>query len=135
MAENWPQWRGPSGIGVYPEKLPYAWSGDQNNRLESADPRLGVSSPIVWVSGFSSPRRSAPACYVRLASNAGAGPRSASSGEIHSEAAGPILAKWKDLVVVAAFARSDGKPLWNTSSMRREAPEVHEKRNLATPSP
>ncbi|HEV3468971.1 MAG TPA: PQQ-binding-like beta-propeller repeat protein [Pyrinomonadaceae bacterium] len=46
---NWPQWRGPDGAGVSPEKnLPEEWSETKNVRWKTPIPGKGHSSPIVW---------------------------------------------------------------------------------------
>src|SRR5262245_21878773 len=46
---NWPQWRGPEGLGVSEEKnLPTEWSADKNIIWKTALPGRGHSSPIVW---------------------------------------------------------------------------------------
>ena len=49
MAANWPQWRGPSGLGVSAESgLPTTWSARENIAWSAALRGLGSSSPIVW---------------------------------------------------------------------------------------
>ena len=49
MAENWPQWRGPQGIGISSESnLPLEWSQTQNVRWKVKLPERGNSTPIVW---------------------------------------------------------------------------------------
>ena len=49
MAANWPQWRGPSGLGVSAESgLPTTWSARENIAWSVALRGLGSSSPIVW---------------------------------------------------------------------------------------
>jgi outer membrane protein assembly factor BamB len=46
---NWPQWRGPEGAGVSPEKnLPEEWSETKNVKWKTPVPGKGHSSPIVW---------------------------------------------------------------------------------------
>jgi outer membrane protein assembly factor BamB len=48
-ASNWPQWRGPEGLGVSEEKnLPTEWGADKNVLWKTAIPGRGHSSPIVW---------------------------------------------------------------------------------------
>ena len=48
-AENWPQWRGPAGQGVSPEKaLPTEWQPDRNVLWKTPLPGSGHSSPVVW---------------------------------------------------------------------------------------
>lgn len=48
-AENWPQFRGPSGDGRSGEKnLPVSWSKTEGVRWRQAIPGEGHSSPVVW---------------------------------------------------------------------------------------
>jgi outer membrane protein assembly factor BamB len=48
-AENWPQFRGPSGDGRSAEKnLPVAWSNSEGIAWKQSIPGEGHSSPIVW---------------------------------------------------------------------------------------
>jgi outer membrane protein assembly factor BamB len=48
-AENWPQWRGPSGQGVSSETaVPTEWGPDKNLVWKTELPGTGHSSPIVW---------------------------------------------------------------------------------------
>jgi len=45
-AENWPEFRGPTGQGLYSGKnLPIEWSTNQERRLDEADPRQGLVVP------------------------------------------------------------------------------------------
>src|ERR1043165_2530710 len=49
QAANWPEWRGPGGIGVCPETtLPLHWSTNENVRWRAPLPDRGNSCPIVW---------------------------------------------------------------------------------------
>ena len=49
MAPNWPQWRGPDGQGISPERdLPTQWSPTRNILWKTPIPGHGYSSPIVW---------------------------------------------------------------------------------------
>ncbi len=46
---NWPQWRGPGGTGISPEKnFPLVWSATENVKWRASIPGRGHSSPIVW---------------------------------------------------------------------------------------
>ena len=46
---NWPQWRGPLGVGVAPAaNPPVEWSESKNVRWKIALPGKGHSTPIVW---------------------------------------------------------------------------------------
>jgi outer membrane protein assembly factor BamB len=48
-AQNWPQWRGPSGQGISSEKdLPLEWSPEKNIKWRTPITGRGHSSPIVW---------------------------------------------------------------------------------------
>jgi len=49
IASNWPQWRGPQGTGVSPERnVPLRWSTNENVRWRVPLPERGNSTPIVW---------------------------------------------------------------------------------------
>ncbi|PYR56787.1 MAG: pyrrolo-quinoline quinone, partial [Acidobacteria bacterium] len=49
VAENWPQWRGPSRNGVSSERnLPVKWSQTENVAWKLAMPAWSGSTPIVW---------------------------------------------------------------------------------------
>ena len=46
---NWPQWRGPAGLGISAEKgLPTEWSATKNIRWKTPIRGRGHSSPIIW---------------------------------------------------------------------------------------
>src|SRR5213082_2175094 len=48
-AENWPQFRGPTGQGISTEKnLPTEWSATKNIAWKTPIPGEAWSSPIVW---------------------------------------------------------------------------------------
>ena len=49
QAENWPQWRGPTGDGVSGETgLPIAWSDKIALRWKTKLPEFGSSTPAIW---------------------------------------------------------------------------------------
>ena len=49
LADHWPAWRGPSGLGVSTEhNLPTHWSRTESVRWRAALPDRGNSTPIVW---------------------------------------------------------------------------------------
>jgi outer membrane protein assembly factor BamB len=132
-AEDWPQWRGPHGNGVSGEKgLPSSWSSDRaawKARLGG----LGISSPIVWGD------------RVFVTSQAGRSPRRA--GDHPTLIRGDEAKDEKPLgagaasearteFLVEAFDRKDGRRLWEYRlAAEGELPEVHDKHNLASPSP
>ncbi len=48
-ADNWPQWRGPSGQGYSDDaRVPLKWGEKENVLWKSKLPGAGNSSPIVW---------------------------------------------------------------------------------------
>jgi outer membrane protein assembly factor BamB len=48
-AENWPAWRGPTGMGISTETgLPVRWSAKENVRWKTPLKGAGASSPVVW---------------------------------------------------------------------------------------
>ena len=48
-AENWPGWRGPTGMGISTEtQLPVEWSSTKNIRWKVELHGAGVSAPVVW---------------------------------------------------------------------------------------
>ena len=49
LAQNWPQWRGPDGIGVAAVgRYPVAFSATNDLLWKAALPGKGGSTPIVW---------------------------------------------------------------------------------------
>jgi outer membrane protein assembly factor BamB len=47
--DNWPQWRGPSGLGISPAtNYPDVWAPDKNVAWKTEVPGRGHSSPVVW---------------------------------------------------------------------------------------
>ena len=136
-AADWPQWRGPRGTGASDEKnLPVRWSATENVAWNAAIGGLGVSSPIVsgdrvFVTSQIGTGVRRPGTHPRLAQGANAG----ASGE-RALAAGAAQSDDRTFFVVEAFNRADGRRLWQ---YRVEAagplPGVHDKHNLASPSP
>ena len=135
-ADNWPTWRGPLGRGVTPETgLPVTWSMTSNLAWRAALPGAGVSSPVAWGD------------LVFVTSQRGAGQRrsgnhpslvqgadAAASGE--RTLAGRAAADEPLTFVVSALRWTDGTSAW-THEVRPQGPltPVHDKHNLATPSP
>jgi len=134
VAADWPQWRGPHGSGIADDaNVPDRWSAAENLVWKAPLAGLGVSSPIVvgdrvFVTSQVGAGVRRPGSHPRLAQGSAA----SSSGE-------RALAASRDdrtMFVVEAFQRSDGRRLWE---YRVEAagplPGVHDKHNLASPSP
>jgi hypothetical protein len=48
-ADNWPQWRGPTGQGLCEEKgLPLTWSDQENVKWKIDLEHQGNSTPVIW---------------------------------------------------------------------------------------
>jgi outer membrane protein assembly factor BamB len=137
-AADWPQWRGPRGTGASDEKnLPVTWTATDNIAWKAPIGGLGVSSPIVsgdrvFVTSQVGSGLRKPGNHPRLAQGASAG----TAGERALAAARDRAGDGRTFFVVEAFHRGDGRRLWQH---RFEAtgplPGVHEKHNLASPSP
>jgi len=137
-AGDWPQFRGPGGSAVAEDKpLPVEWSKDQNIAWKAPLPGLGVSAPVVWGDrvfltyqvGASALRGGNHPSFIQ-------GGDAVAAGELPLGGARPSGVDERILLVVAGFRAADGKLLWEHKvAAEGELPEVHEKRNLATPSP
>ena len=138
-AADWPQWRGPSSSGVSPESaLPVTWSATENIAWKAPLAGLGTSSPIVsgdtvFVTSQTGRTRLADGnSHPQLARDDGElARREAPIGGTRDANASDDV--W---LVVEAFARADGKRRWMWRTRAAEPiPSVHEKHNLATPTP
>lgn len=134
-AGDWPQWRGPGSQGISTETgLPTRWGPTTNIAWKAALAGTGASSPIVvgglaivtsqigsYATGSGDPR---------LARDDGA--LAAREGLMRASRS----ADGKLYLAVEAFRSSDGRKAWiyQTPAVG-ERPEVHEKHNLATPTP
>jgi outer membrane protein assembly factor BamB len=137
-AADWPQWRGPLGTGVTDERnLPERWSATENVAWKAGLAGVGVSSPIVWgdrvfVTSQIGTGVRRPGNHPRLAQGATA----TVAGERALDTSKSAPAGDRTFFVVEAFNRADGRRLWEH---RIEAagplPGVHDKHNLASPSP
>jgi outer membrane protein assembly factor BamB len=140
FAQNWPQWRGPSsnGISNSPD-LPVRWGTNENMKWKSSLAGLGVSSPIIWEDTIlvTSQKGKVPlhgSSYPQLARDDQT--LAQKENPIGGQSAGTTPATGKVYLIVEAFRRSDGKRVWEFSvEATGEFPELHEKHNLATPTP
>jgi outer membrane protein assembly factor BamB len=139
-ADDWPQWRGPANNAVSDAApLPTTWSATQGVAWRAAIAGLGTSSPIVVGDRVivTSQRGRAPVAgggqQPRLARDDGAlaGREAAIGG-----AGGPVDPDGPITLVVEAFDRETGRRLWayDTPAVG-PLPRLHEKHNLATPTP
>ena len=138
-AENWPNWRGPTSTGVSSEtSLPVRWSDTENIAWKASLRGLGISSPVVWGDRVfvtsqvgNGVARSGPR-LVQGEDPAGAGERALGGAATGAIAQGTATTTF----IVSAFDKESGRTLWEYELPAEGAlPEVHEKHNLATPSP
>jgi outer membrane protein assembly factor BamB len=136
-ADDWPNWRGPEATGVSAERtLPTRWSATENVAWKAPIAGVGISTPIVsgdrvFVTSQigAGVSRQGPR-LVQGADAAAMGERALGSGR--SAPADPS----KAVFVIEAFARTDGKRLWERRfDAEGTLTPTHEKHNLATPSP
>jgi outer membrane protein assembly factor BamB len=134
-ADDWPHWRGPSASGISTERgLPERWSQNENVAWKAALGGLGVSSPVV--SGelvFATSQTGSGS--VRPGPRLVQGGNPAEAGE-RPLGAGPTSGDGNVTFLVSAFDRTTGREAWRFT-LKAEAPfpAVHEKHNLASPSP
>jgi outer membrane protein assembly factor BamB len=108
-AENWPEFRGPTGQGLYAGKnLPIEWSTTKNVVWKQPIPGKGWSSPIVL------------------------------DGRVYVTSAMPMEGS-KDLALKAiCLDAAKGTLLWQTEVFQQEAaksPKIHGKNSHASPTP
>ncbi len=139
LAQNWPQWRGPSSHGVSSETgLPTQWSASENIAWKAQLAGLGNSSPILWGDLVFVTSQVGDAALAR-----GSHPRLAMDDRSIAELENPIggartapAPPGEVFLVVEAFGWSDGERLWQYRTRAVEPlPKLHEKHNLATPTP
>jgi outer membrane protein assembly factor BamB len=134
-ADQWPQWRGPSASGVTGEAtLPVKWSDSENVAWKAPLTGLGISSPIVWndVVVVTSQVGSG---VVRSGPRLVQGSNPLEAGE-RPLGAGATSGDNKVTFLVSAFDRKDGRKAWAFElPAEGPLPSVHDKHNLASPSP
>jgi outer membrane protein assembly factor BamB len=134
-AQNWPAWRGPKGDGVSTEvNLPLRWNASQGVAWRAPLTGAGVSAPVIWddrvfVTGQRGAGRRQPGNHPSLVQ----GEAAATAGERNL---GSAVDEGSATFVIAAHRWNDGAELW-TSELEAEGPlpAVHDKHNLASPSP
>lgn len=133
-AQQWPHWRGPSASGLSGEKgLPSQWSDAQGVAWKASIRGVGISSPIVWND------------RVFVTSQIGRGdsrqgPRLVQSGDAAAAGEKPlgVDAGAGDMVtfLLTAIDRASGRRVWEYEMPAGgPLPSVHDKHNLASPSP
>lgn len=137
-AQDWRQWRGPGSAAVSPDApLPTSWSATERLAWRATIAGAGTSSPIVVgdrviVTSQVGHAPTASGGQPRLArDDRGLAGREGAIAEVAGGGGAAALA-----FVVEAFDRAAGTRVW---SHRLPAagpfPELHEKHNLATPTP
>jgi outer membrane protein assembly factor BamB len=134
-ADNWPAWRGPHATGVTTEaNLPERWGANENIAWQAPLRGAGVSSPIVFgdrvfvtsQEGTGVRRQGNHPSLVQGADRAASGERTL-TGARQSDAT---------RFIVTAFDRATGRRAWEyVLDAEGTLPEVHDKHNLASPSP
>lgn len=104
-AENWSDYRGPTGQGLYAGKgLPVEWSKTKNVAWNVLIPGKGWSSPIVW------------------------------NGRVYLTSTIPVE-RGKDVLLEAlCVAAADGKILWQTVVFRQDAKALEFTARTVTPA-
>jgi outer membrane protein assembly factor BamB len=134
-ADDWPHWRGPAATGVSSERgLPTRWSDTDNIAWKASIRGLGISSPIVsrdlvfvTSQGGTGVVRPGPR-LVQGGNPTDAGERALGGGSGRSDE--------KVVFLVSAFDRRTGARKWEFElPAEGDPPAVHEKHNLASPSP
>jgi outer membrane protein assembly factor BamB len=136
-ADDWPHWRGPMATGVYVDAdLPTRWSATENVAWSARLGGEGVSTPIVvgdrvFVTSQAGAGVRRPGNHPRLtqgADPAAGGERALTGAAAESDGATTFL--------VEAFAHGDGRKLWDHRvTAAGPLTPVHDKHNLASPSP
>lgn len=140
-AENWPNWRGPSGTGISDgHSLPTHWGVDENIAWRAPLQGLGVSGPILWGDrifvtsqlGIGALREGGHPTLVRGEDTSAERPL----GDAREDGVG---GSGQVVFLVEAFDRNDGRRVWEYGLPAEEVagalPPVHSKHNLASPSP
>lgn len=134
-AADWPHWRGPGKSGITTDRgLPEKWSETENVAWKTKLEGLGISSPII----------SGNLVFVTSQRGTGdvrQGPRlmqagnAAEAGE-RSLGTGASKGDGKVTFLVTAFNRATGANVWRFElPAEGPLPSVHDKHNLASPSP
>ena len=107
-AEDWPEFRGPTGQGHYGKALPTEWSTTKNVVWKQTIPGKGWSSPIVQ------------------------------DGRIYLTTAVPVPGSKDQSLQALCLDAAKGKLLWQTEVFRQDgakAPRIHKKNSHASPTP
>jgi outer membrane protein assembly factor BamB len=115
-ADNWPQWRGPTGDGVSREtSVPVTWSESHGVRWKAALPEWGTSTPAIWENAIfvTSHVENRDLVLLRLDADRGQG-------------------QWTRRVGTGSV---DAETTIRKSAEKRGRQQFHHGHNLASPSP
>ena len=124
-AQDWPQWRGPGGLGVSPETgIATRWSPGDNVAWQTPLEGLGTSTPVVWGD------------RIFLTSQLGTGPIDERGAQFPGTRRGAARPSGRGVtLLVQAFRRENGRLDWeHRLAAEGRVPAVHRNHNLATPS-
>lgn len=123
-ADNWPAWRGPTGLGASAEKeLPLEWDRTKNVRWKVALPGPGNSTPVIWgdrvfITQASEFKQWPPKVPAEFAGGSSAG--------------GRAIAEKRS---VMCFDRKEGKLLWQGDTIYKEPEITHPTNPFCSASP
>ncbi len=128
---NWPQWRGPAGLGISGEKnLPIEWSTTRNIRWRTAVEGRGHSSPIIWgkriflTSSIEGPRLGGANAVKHIRNG---------QEYVHPDSVG---AEFQHRLNVLCLDRDTGKLLWERTAYEGQVYDNrHRKNNYASSTP
>lgn len=123
-AENWPAWRGPTGLGTSTETgLPVTWGPEENVRWKVALPGPGNSTPIVW----------GDRVFVTQARDTVKWPPKVPEYFAGGSSAGGHAISEKRSVL--CFRRTDGELLWDADVVWKEPEITHPTNPFCSASP
>lgn len=123
-ADDWPAWRGPTGLGVSAEKnLPLEWDRTRNVKWKVALPAPGNSTPVVWgnrvfITQASDLKQWPPKVPANFAGGSSAG--------------GHAIAETRS---VMCFDRKTGRLLWRGDTTYKEPEITHPTNPFCSASP
>jgi len=123
--KNWPQWRGPLGMGVAPDAdPPVKWSESKNIRWKVKLPGLGHSTPVIWGDRI--------LITTAVPSGEKLEPRYSGAPGAHDNL--PVTRRHE--FVVLALSRHQGKTIWK-KTLHKDLPHEggHYTGSLASASP
>ncbi len=137
-AADWPHWRGPHATGIAPDRtLPLRWSATEAVAWKARIAGLGVSTAViagdrVFVTSQAGAGVRRPGNHPRLVQGGDA----AAAGERALGAGRSAAASDRIEFIVEAIGRADGRRAWEYRlAAEGPLPAVHDKHNLASPSP